>query len=288
MQQFDFLKNKYGKELLVDLGRVESLDRYILSRDLHFITFYEVVVITEGTGFYSLDNEKIAFTKGTIMVSLPYQVRRWRVEKPLKGFSFFFEGEFLNTYFRDDLFLNRFAIFDYNKPTFAIQLEKEKLEKCLWGLHEVELEFQGLKGDSSHILRSLLYYLISLIDRFYRQQHGLEKIKGHSVIYRFKKLLNKHIYDWHTVAEYAEALNVSHNHLNKLCKENLLTTASELIHRRLMLEAKREIQFSARTVSEIAHALNFSDVSNFNRFFKRMAGKTPSQYKSDLTIMSEN
>ena len=163
MQKYTFLKNKYGKELLVDLGRIETLEGYVLSKEKHYITFYEVLVISEGTGYYSLDNKKVAYQKGTVVVTLPNQVRQWEVVEPTTGFSFFFEGAFLNTYFRDDVFLNRFAIFDYNRPTIHLNLDAINYEKCVWIFAEVEQEFNRLKGDSSHIFRSLLYYSISLL-----------------------------------------------------------------------------------------------------------------------------
>ncbi len=279
MQQYDFLKNKYGKELLVDLGRIESLEGYVLSHVKHFITFYEVLVISQGEGFYSLDNERVPYQQGTVVVTLPNQIRQWEVINPTKGFSFFFEGEFLNTYFRDDVFLNRFAIFDYSRPTIFTILDSKDFEKCMQAFEEVEAEFNELKGDSSHILRSLLYYSISLIDRVYREQNQLNKLEVHPIIYKFRCLLTTYITEWHTVADYVAALKISHNHLNKLCKAHLLKTALQIIHERLIIEVKREVLFSDKTISEISNDLKFSDVANFNRFFKKMTGKTAKQFR---------
>ncbi len=286
--RYDFLKNKYGKELLIDLGRVEALEGYVLNEDLHLITFYEVLIITEGAGYFGLDGEETTIEPGTVVVTLPNQIRQWKIDRTVKGFTFFFEGEFLNTYFRDEIFLNRFRIFDYSRPVPGIRLTSEGLEKCLWAMHEVEREFGRLQGDSTHLLRSLLYYSISLIDRQYREHNGQNPQDGSSVVYRFKKLLNQNIRRWHTAVAYAEALHISHNHLNKLCKESLRLTALEIIHQRLLLEAKREIRFSNRTISEVAYRLGFSDVSNFNRFFKRNTGTTPRNYRAQLTSQSED
>lgn len=279
MHRFDFLKNKYGKELLVDLGRIESLKGYLLSNEKHSISFYEVLVISEGKGFYSLDNETVSYEKGTVIVTLPNQIRQWEVREPTKGFSFFFEGEFLNTYFRDDVFLHRFVIFDYNRPNVHLELDEPNFEKCIWVLEEVEKELDLLKGDSSHILRSLLYYSISLIDRIFRNQNQLNKLDFHPTIYQFQRLLNQHITEWRTVADYSSALKVSHNQLNALCKKYLFQTALRIIHQRLLIEAKREILFSDKTISEVSNMLHFSDVANFNRFFKKMTGKTASQFR---------
>lgn len=288
MLRFDFLKNKYGEKLLIDLGRIESLHGYILTEELHCITFYEVLVITKGKGTFSLDGESISLSRGSVVVTLPNQVRQWKNDKELEGFTFFFKGEFLNTYFRDEIFLNRFHIFDYNRPSISVQLTEEQLKKCMWSLKEVEEEFRELKGDSSHIFRSLLYYSISIIDRFYQLQHHEHQEEAAPNILRFKKLLDDHINEWHTVIQYANALSIGHNHLNNLCKSHFKQTALKTIHDRLLLLSKREILFSEKTISEIAYELNFSDVSNFNRFFKKMTGETPKSFRGKLTNPTEN
>ena len=283
MLRFDFLKNKYGNELLIDLGRIESLHGYILSEELHTVTFYEVLVITKGKGTFSLDGNPVGFQKGTVVVTLPNQIRRWNTDGEVEGFTFFFEGEFLNTHFRDEIFLNRFHIFDYNRPSISVQLTEEQLQKCIWAFQEVEEEFEELKGDSSHIFRSLLYYSISKIDQFYQMQNRQNRKEADPNIFRFKKLLDKHSQEWHTVAEYSKALGIGHNYLNDLCKSYFKQTALKTIHQRLLLLSKREISFSEKTISEIAHELHFSDVSNFNRFFKKMTGETPKSFRSKLT-----
>ena len=264
---------------MVDLGKVEDLKNYVLNSDLHYITFFEVLIITEGAGYYSLDDDRATIKRGTVIITLPNQVRRWSIEKPVKGFSFFFEGEFLNNYFRDDVFLNRFAMFDYNRPYIFCSVENELLDNLKWVLNEVEKEFLFLKGDSSHLFRSLLYYTISLIDRQYRDQHGIEKLDSNPIIYQFKKLIDTRFKQWHTVLQYAGELRISHNHLNALCKKHLSKTALQIIQDRIMLEAKRELVFSQNTVGEIAYALGFSDVSNFNRKFKSQEGCTPKTYR---------
>ncbi len=278
MKRFDFVKNKYGTELLVDLGRVESLQNYVLDCQAHYITFYEVMIVLEGEGTYSLDDETVTFSRGTIIVTLPNQVRNWQITSAVRGFSFFFEGEFLNAYFQDDVFLNRFVLFDYARPFIFAQFDEHAFGKCVWVLKEVEQEFQNFNQSSSHIFRSLLYYLISLIDRQYRRQHQIQTVEVHPVISRFKKLINLHFKEWHTVADYANAINISHNQLNALCKVHLTATALKEVHRRILLEAKRDILFSGKTMSEIGFNLGFSDVSNFNRFFKKQTGQTPKSF----------
>ncbi|WP_244526744.1 helix-turn-helix domain-containing protein [Pseudozobellia thermophila] len=62
--------------------------------------------------------------------------------------------------------------------------------------------------------------------------------------------------------------HISAKRLNQILKEKLDKTGVQLIHNRLMLEAKRQILHSENTIKEIAYNLGFKDHSHFSRFFK--------------------
>ena len=64
------------------------------------------------------------------------------------------------------------------------------------------------------------------------------------------------------------------NAINILRKPTLV-----LIHKRLNLEAKRNIVFTKNTIKEIAFRLGFMDDSHFSKFFIKMNGLTPLQYR---------
>ena len=88
----------------------------------------------------------------------------------------------------------------------------------------------------------------------------------------------------HPISFYTERLQVNAQKLNTLCKLQLNKTVSELLQDRLMTEAKRLLAYSTLTISEIAYELNFSDNSYFNRFFKRLEGLTPEQFRTQLKV----
>jgi len=55
--------------------------------------------------------------------------------------------------------------------------------------------------------------------------------------------------------------------------------ASEMISSRILLEAKRFILHSENNINEITEILNFSDISNFVKFFKNAEGVIPVQFR---------
>jgi len=77
-------------------------------------------------------------------------------------------------------------------------------------------------------------------------------------------------------------LNVSRTHLNNGLRRYTGHSASELIHERMILEAKRRLLHSTLTIAEIAYELRFQDPSYFGRFFRKYTGVTPGAYRESV------
>jgi AraC-like DNA-binding protein len=75
-------------------------------------------------------------------------------------------------------------------------------------------------------------------------------------------------------------LNIHVNHLNRAVKEITEKTTSQLIAERLLQEAKILLKHSTWSVSEIAYALGFSEVTHFNNFFKKHVEVSPLKFRN--------
>ena len=279
---YHFLPRKYGRELLLDIGRIETLKDFVLDSTPHQISFYEVLFIEKGTGGFALDGHRTPLGHGTVIFTSPGQVRRWEVKKPVAGYTLFFEKDFLNLFFKDELFLYRFQYFNqYSRPT-GMKLSTPAFHRALELVRGVEEEFKHLQNDSNHLLRAILYQLLILLNRNYAdayQIHGDTRV--HPDFFRFRSLLEKNSMTRHRVASYSQTLRISPTHLNKLCRQYGGLTAQQMIHHKLISEIKKQLH-SERSIKEIAYAFDFSDPSNFNRFFKKLTGATAQQYRDGL------
>ncbi len=82
------------------------------------------------------------------------------------------------------------------------------------------------------------------------------------------------------VAAYAAALSKTPSHLNRACGKVLGKTASAVIRERIMLEARRELAYSGRPVSDIGYSLGYGDPAHFARVFRTATGKTPRSFRA--------
>lgn len=96
---------------------------------------------------------------------------------------------------------------------------------------------------------------------------------------RYKSALSTFLYEKNSVAEFAEHLCVSPNHLHKCVKSVTGKTAHELLAEMRILEAKVLLRQSALSIGEIAYKLGKFGQSDFGRFFKSHTGMTPNQYR---------
>ncbi|MBW9113301.1 helix-turn-helix domain-containing protein [Rhizobium cauense] len=92
-------------------------------------------------------------------------------------------------------------------------------------------------------------------------------------------LIQRHFKSHEPAAFYAKALGVSPTHLNRIARAKTGNGAHELIARKVVDEAKRELVFTFGSVQEIAYRLGFSDPAYFSRFFLKQTGQTPRTWR---------
>ncbi|WP_238586878.1 helix-turn-helix domain-containing protein [Chryseobacterium sp. Leaf405] len=98
----------------------------------------------------------------------------------------------------------------------------------------------------------------------------------------FSRLVEIHFREKHSVAEYAELLNLAPKTLSHKLKKLNLENPNEIIKNRILLEAKRLLVFTELTIKEVAYDLGFDDPAYFNIIFTQKIGITPAGFKKEL------
>lgn len=110
----------------------------------------------------------------------------------------------------------------------------------------------------------------------------IEQLPERDILQQLKKAIEQDFVKEHSPSYYAEKLHISPKSLGKLSKKHFNRTLSELIQERLMMEAKRELYLTDKSVKEIAYALGFEDEYYFSRLFKKNTDTSPIQYRKTV------
>ncbi|MBL0420061.1 helix-turn-helix domain-containing protein [Ramlibacter sp. AW1] len=100
-----------------------------------------------------------------------------------------------------------------------------------------------------------------------------------TLVQRYQSLLEQHYREHHPLAWYAEQLGVTADHLSRTCRAVCGLSAQQVLHDRLMLEARRLLAYTPMPVARVAEHLGYADTAYFSKFFARSVGQTPSQYR---------
>lgn len=281
MLKLTFDRKKYGKEILID--SVDA-DNFKSPENIISTNFYTVGCLNKCRGAIEINTRYTPFLKQSVIFMPPHQHIDLTKIRFDDGIFLFFEGEFLDQFFNDSFFIFKFDFFhSIDKPSY-VNLSSEQFNSVFGLFKDIHSDIKQFRSDSEHYIRSLLYHLLIKLNRFYADQHQAHgSVNKNLNFLRFRQMLEQHIKHRHSVQEYADALNISRTHLNKLSKLYLGNTSKEVIRARLLLEAKKEILYSQKDISEIAHDLNFSDPPNFFRFFRQLTGQSPQKYRKDFS-----
>lgn len=97
---------------------------------------------------------------------------------------------------------------------------------------------------------------------------------------RFVQLVEEHFRTERFLDFYADKLGVSSKHLSKVVKKQTGATAVNWIEKYVILEAKVLLKSTNLTVQQIADNLNFPSQSFFGKYFKKLTGMTPREFRS--------
>lgn len=247
--------------------------------------FYKIMLVIGDINMNYADRV-VSVKKQALFFSnpqIPYNCEN--LERIETGFYCIFNQHFFHKY--GDL--DQYSVFQPG-GNHVFELSDEQAEQIA-GIYKKM--FEEIKSDYIHkydVLRNLVFELLHfgmkiqpLTTREKQQTNASKRI---SVL--FLELLERQfpIDDTHqkinlrSASEFASQLNIHVNHLNRAIKERTLKTTTEIIAGRILQEAKILLKHSNWSVSEIAYALGFTEVTHFNNFFKKHVQLSPLKFRN--------
>jgi len=159
----------------------------------------------------------------------------------------------------------------------------DQLDVIEFILKEIDEEFHSPELGRTLMLQ-LLFHVLMLLIRRQLIETDEELIFGSHIAHnynRYRALVEKYFREHWRVKEYTNRLGLTERHLNSICRVIEDKSAIEIIHGRLLLEAKRQLIYTTGPIASLAFELGFHDPAYFSRFFKKNTGLTPGKYRHD-------
>ena len=124
--------------------------------------------------------------------------------------------------------------------------------------------------------------MVEMLDACRREmdEEAREKNRSSLVFNEFCNLLAAHYREQHEVAFYAEKAHLTTRHFSVIIKEAVGLSASDYIEQYLATQAKNLLATRPDlSVQQISYHLGFAESPSFCRFFKRMTGLTPNEFR---------
>jgi len=277
IRPIEFHRTKYGRELLIDVIQAAAIPAFDVGGAPHVLEFYEIFLITRGSGTLTLDGRPYRVAPGSVFFTSPGQPRQW-LARSLDGLCLFFTADFLEDFFKDPLFLFTLPYFHRAGGDLRLALRPPAAAMLAMRLKAMQREIRRLRADSPHALRAALYEALIQLSRAFVAKTGGPGMENSTAL-KLRRLIERHFRESHRPADYARGLRITVGHLNHLARRHLGRTAGVVIRERLVLEAKRQLIHTDITAAEVAYALGFKDPAYFARFFKRETGFSPTTFR---------
>jgi AraC family transcriptional activator of pobA len=166
------------------------------------------------------------------------------------------------------------------RPILGAKIAAADARKMVQTVETIEGELRDNAPGMQEVIRHHLALLLIAIWRRANPSSEKPKPSPRAVVRSFLHLVELHMRDHWSLADYAGVLGVTADRLNTAIRRATGRSPMELIHARLMMEAEMLLDSSSLQIAEVAEALGFRDAAYFSRFFKRMAGVPPRAHRA--------
>ena len=135
------------------------------------------------------------------------------------------------------------------------------------------------RGDDGYIHRAFDLILYGL--------RTPAKEKAHPMVSRFMEMLFDRQQVTDTVSGYANRLGISPSYLNKLVRTQTRHSAMDWVEIARVNWSKNLLRSSSLSVTEVSKAVGIDDASYFTRFFRKVTGLTPSEFRKREAVKLE-
>ncbi len=251
----------------------------------HRHAYYEICIFINGAGSHMIDFNTFSIKSNSIHFLTPGQVHLISREEHYHGFLMVFSRDFYSLGLQDEDLLITLPFFNNNTSEPILNLTREEFDELLDIIKHLRKDYKRDSEIREDVLRSYLHiFLLKCRYFFNRNYFDKDIIKDPTflLVNKFRSLVEQNFREVHLVKEYADLLNESPAHLNKIVKLITGENAGEFIIKRIVLEVKRLLIYTDLSNKEISFKMSYEDPSYFSRLFRKKVGASPSAFRMQM------
>ncbi len=260
--------NKINAEVGIKIEPFDVTKRY--TKPHKHNKYLEIIYFIKGSGFHHLDMESHSIEPPLLFIVKKDEVHHWEITTKPKGYVIIIKESFLEKTL--DKYINTQLIKLNNCQKIMVDEGDKSLnalfKSLCWEMKQANLNQEAVEGGVKAILSKMVRYAT------------LQGGENTDKTVQFVNLLSENLKN--NVSFYAEILNTTSQNLNSLCHKVFNKTASDVIAEHIIVEVKRQLAYTNKSISDIAYDLEFKDSSHFTKYFKRYTQLTPLQYRKNL------
>ena len=248
--------------------------------------YYSLIWVTEGNGKLKTDFSEYNFEQNSLFSFTPYQPFMFS-SNLIKGIAIYFHSDFFCIHKHQTEVTCNGVLFNniYEKPFIlvdeALQITLNKMIEQI----KSEMQNPGLAQYELLISYMKIFLISASRSKAQQQPQAIPSKKGTKepfILQNLKEAIEKDFKSKHTPKDYAVLLNISPNALAKITKTHFNKTLTNLITERIIIEAKRELYLTNKSIKEVAYELGYDDEYYFSRFFKKNVNIPPQVYRETV------
>ncbi len=242
---------------------------------------YQVFIIQSGSGVLRSENKEFAI-EGPCLITIPANTLHGFMFQPeIVGEVITFSESFLESLFK-------------NSPKIGLEISRLKqlsfadgdsaFNRILFLKTEIIQELLEENPEKQAVLQSLFQLLFLMLYRqMLTQSSSMATSDNRTLQYfqGFQRSIKQSLQESKSINQYAQELNITAVHLNRICQNLVQKSALQVIHEYLINEAKKYLLNTTYSISEVSYFLNFKDPAYFTRLFKKYTGVAPSEFRKN-------
>lgn len=249
--------------------------------------FYQILIFN-GSAKFEINFIQYECSDSTILFLTPYQQFKWLDTNESALHLIQFHGDYYCIEYHKNMISCNGILFNniYEKPFFNIN--ESYYDEIVNTIEKMENEIKNeiVNPFTDSIVKSYLQLILSISSKEkskYLTDLKPNELPNKDLVY-FQDLIENYYKTERSMTFYAAKFSLSKDAFSKKVKKQFSKSPSQLINERIILEAKKLLHLTYKSIKEISQELNFEDEFYFSRYFKKNVGVSPSLYRKNVGI----